>query len=327
MVVTSKRNLILSIVLLLAVVSLKAQKKNDIVVLGNPLADVYDISFFNEGSALAAATGNTVQFFNIENQKMIRQFESVHSNTILTIDVSADDTRLVSGGKDGLIVLWDTKSGEVIQKLNYHQGVVTSVKFSADARYLVSGASDNKVILYDLSSKEIKFTFTHADDILAVAFSPDGKTVASASADQSIKFWDVEVGAQIFSIDDLKSFPRSIAFSPDNTKLIACGDNSITTVWDVTDFKHIKKQEELKHHLNWLLSVDFNADNDTFVTGGISGKIKICCNLSTYGYKLGKTINKVLFQPNQGVNLKIAAATMGNGVVLIDAVNMKTKLK
>jgi len=73
-----------------------------------------------------------------------------------------------------------------------------------------------------------------------------------------------------------------------------------------------------KESSNLLLSVDIHNENQIFATGGLSGKLKIETGINTSTYNVKKIIHKVLFVPNQGVHIKIAVATRGMGVLIID---------
>jgi WD40 repeat protein len=73
----------------------------------------------------------------------------------------------------------------------------------------------------------------HTDDVQSVAFSPDGKRLASASDDNTVKVWDTQTGQELLTLRVDKHM-RKVAFSPDGHRL-ACGaaDGTIT-IWDAT---------------------------------------------------------------------------------------------
>lgn len=303
-----------------------AQRKGQVVHFGNPKGTVYDITFINDGTALAIAEGNTIKVYNSVNQKLIKEFTAVHTDVILSIDVSTDNTKLISAGRDGLICVWDTESGQLIAKLSYHQGIITTVKFSPDDHYILSGATDNQVILYDLSEQKVSSKFYgHTDHVLSVDFHPSGRMVASASADKTIRLWDIPSYKQIAAITNLKKWSRDISFSADSTKLIVCGDDSKVTFWNVENSNNLRMINEIKFSSNWLLSHDMYKDGRTIVTGGMDGKIRIKHSFGEYSYKIGRPLNKVLFKPIKNSYIKVVAAIMGGGVILVDGKDMKSK--
>lgn len=72
----------------------------------------------------------------------------------------------------------------------------------------------------------------HSDAILKIAFSPDGRYIASLSDDQKIKLWEVISGKEVRSFDGLSGRGYSIAFSPDGRKLISSSSQGIK-MWDI----------------------------------------------------------------------------------------------
>ena len=80
----------------------------------------------------------------------------------------------------------------------------------------------------------------HTGIVDALAFSPDGKLLASGSADKTVKLWNPQDGKEIKSLPGHKESVYSVAFSP-NGQLLASGSNDTTIkIWDVKDQKEIK---------------------------------------------------------------------------------------
>jgi WD40 repeat protein len=68
---------------------------------------------------------------------------------------------------------------------------------------------------------------------MSIAFSPDGRWLASASYDQSIRLWDTQSGAELTTLNGHSKKVQYVAFSPDG-KLLASGSNDSTVIlWDV----------------------------------------------------------------------------------------------
>ncbi|MDB5311767.1 MAG: hypothetical protein JWO38_5969 [Gemmataceae bacterium] len=83
----------------------------------------------------------------------------------------------------------------------------------------------------------------HTGDVYSVAFSPDGKTLASAGWDRRIKLWDVATGKdrESFEVPNLPKFSTvavyAVAYSPDGKMLAAGSQDRIVRLWDVSSKK------------------------------------------------------------------------------------------
>ena len=114
---------------------------------------------------------------------------------------SPDRQRVVSGGHDGKVWVFDANTGQpVSQPMTGHTNeVVTSVAFSPDGKRIVSGGADKTVRVWDAASGQpIGAPLTgHTDWVWSVGFSPDGQQILSGSADKTVRVWDANTGRQI----------------------------------------------------------------------------------------------------------------------------------
>jgi len=105
---------------------------------------------------------------------------------------STDGQRLLSGGTDGSVRLWDLASGQELSRCQGHRNKVISVSLSPDGRRALSGSYDRTVRLWDLASgRQVCVCRGHTDIVDSVAFSADGHTALSGSRDGTVRVWQL----------------------------------------------------------------------------------------------------------------------------------------
>src|SRR5256885_1364904 len=103
----------------------------------------------------------------------------------------------------------------------------------------------------------------YADSFNSVAFSPEGKTLASGSYDKTIKLWDVASGELLRSLEGHRDSVLSVAFSSDG-KTLASGSNDTTIkLWDVASGELLRS---LEGHRDSVRSVAFSSDGKTLAS-------------------------------------------------------------
>jgi tetratricopeptide (TPR) repeat protein len=107
------------------------------------------------------------------------------------------------------------------------------------------------------SDQTIHVLVGHTADVTCAAFTPDGRRLATASFDRTIKLWDVATGRDVFTLRGHTAGVVSVAFSPDGQRLVSGGIDATARVWDATpmlpetlaelDTSFRQKQESLSH--------------------------------------------------------------------------------
>lgn len=129
---------------------------------------------------------------------------------------SPNGRRIVTGGLDGVVRLWDGRSGQPLQSWKGHPGRVRSVAFSPDGSLILTGSSDGTARLWRGSADRFPRPIDgHQNPVTSIAFSPDGQRLLSASRDGTVRTWDPATGSEVLSIDGPRRAVDRAFFSSD----------------------------------------------------------------------------------------------------------------
>ena len=148
--------------------------------------------------------------------------------------ISADNRVLAAlpPEKDGEVLAVEIESGRVLARFPL-RGLAPEMALSADGRFLAVGSTVREVQLWDLEKGEkIHELRAHVAGIRGLAFSPDGRTLATCG-DQRLKLWSVQTGSELMVLAHDVVEIRDPVFSPDGRTLVASSQDKWLRVWRV----------------------------------------------------------------------------------------------
>jgi WD40 repeat protein len=207
----------------------------------------------------------------------VRLFEG-HTRQVNQVAFSPDGKHALSGSTDQTMRLWDVATGKEVRRFEGHAGGVWAVAFSPDGKYAGSGGGgtdkdgtwvsnpDPSVRLWDVATgKELRKFDGHTDQVLGVAFTPDGKHLVSASGDRTLRAWEAQGGKELRKLEGHTKGVWGLAVSPDGKRVASGGWDGTVRLWDFESGKELMKFEG---HEGWVMSVAFSPDGRRVLSGG-----------------------------------------------------------
>jgi WD40 repeat protein len=254
-------------------------------------ASVMAIAFSPSGTVLAssgASTDPTIRLWDVHAPRRVTPLGpelTGHSGAVMSVAFSPSGNALVSGGADRTVRLWNI-CDEIFQprareKILKHDSPVLSVAFSPDGRTIASGDAGGNITVSEVDDPSRTVTFQNTLEgrpraVMSVAFDPrDRKVLAAASADTTIKLWDVHDSSKPRLLGSpLTLHTRtvmSVAFNQQGTLLASASDDETVRLWDLHRIDRPDwTGQPLTGHIGTVMSVAFSPDGTTLATGGAS---------------------------------------------------------
>lgn len=145
-----------------------------------------------------------------------------------------------------------------------------------DGKRFATGGWDATAIVWDREAKKILKEIKQGGDYVnSVAFSPDGKYLATGGNDPAgfIQIWDLDTGKNVSAIKGHEDEVLSVAFSKDGSRLLTSSYDKTARLWEVSGGRVTSQIRDFKGHTRWVWSAQFSTDEHRVVTASHDGTV------------------------------------------------------
>jgi WD40 repeat protein len=214
-----------------------------------------------------------------------RELTYFEKDAALGLAFSPNGKTLAAGTWQGLVKVLDLSSSNELPAPAPHNDWVCSVAFSPDGKLLASaggsefkparnsGKTTGQVKLWDVAAgKELGELAGHTNKVFSAVFSPDGKTLATGSADMTVRLWEVATLKQRAVLHGHADAVWCVAFSADGKTVASASADRTLKLWDAATGE---ERGTLRGHEDEVRAVAFSSDGKTLASGGADWTVRI----------------------------------------------------
>ena len=266
---------------------------------------VVSLAFSPCGRWLATGDrGKQVRLWDMANQQCVAVLQMEHA-PITAVCFSHDGTQLITGSNSSEVCVWSTHTHEKLNTLPARVDSADSLAM-APCSHLLAVCSLESTPAVELwttapACARVALLFGHKGHVLAVAFAPCGRLLATGSQDGTAKLWDLHTNTDVRTLTGHARPIVALAFAPNSLYLATGSQDTTARLWNVGTGEC---KAVLMGHANTVAAVAFGANSALVATGSLDCTARVwdtagCCIASLPG--LNQPVVSVAISPDGGL--------------------------
>ena len=203
---------------------------------------IYSVAWSRDGRLIASGSyDRMVKLWDASTGKELRNLQD-HIDAVFAVSFNLGGTQLASASQDRTVKIWDVATGKRLYTLSDASDGLTSVAFSPTGDRVAAVGYDKTIYVWTLTAADGHLSqslIADQDSVLALVWSPDGRTLVTSSSDGSIRFRDTKLEL-LGVIDRQPDWVEALAMSPDSKWLAAGRYNGTLSIYDATTYKETR---------------------------------------------------------------------------------------
>lgn len=206
---------------------------------------IYSIAWSPDGKLIASGSyDKTAKLWDVATGKEVSNLKD-HIDAVFAVAFSPDGEHLATASQDRTVKIWDIATGKRLYTLSDASDGLSTLAYSPTGDRIAAAGYDKTIYVWRLGKDDghlDQSLIADEDSILAMVWSPDGKTIITASSDGSIRFRDAATLDPIRVIDHQPDWVEALSISPDGKQLAAGRFNGTLSVYDAANYKETRGQ-------------------------------------------------------------------------------------
>jgi len=213
-----------------------AATRQELLRIQVPNMECYCLAFQRDGKTIVSGwSDGKVRAFLPQSGKLLYAINDAHKNGVTALSLSADCGRIVTGGMEGEVRVWNIgmQTQTMDASLKEHRQRVYSIKMASGDREAVTASADGSCIIWDLATKTRKLCLFESTMFKDIVYHPDESQLLTTGSDRKVAYWDTFDGQAIRVLEASEEGElTTLSISQSGSHYVSGGEERLLKLWD-----------------------------------------------------------------------------------------------